>query len=375
MKYLKVVFTTALILVTRALVAQIITDEKPMTIVGEVAFYDASQFDIDGKYHNEKNYNRLPSTYDKIVRPEVFGLSKNSAGISVRFSTNSASLTVKWKLLANTVLKNMNKIGISGIDVYCLVNGVWQYVNTGIPNGTTNSAAIVSNMDTTMKDFLINLPLYDIVESVEIGVEKSAKIAKPQKNLAQNKKPIVFYGTSITQGGSASRPGMAYPSIISRKYNIETINLGFSGNGRFERSVGVALCEIDAAIYVLDCTPNSSPDTIRKNALNLIKQLRLCKPNTPILLVETILRENTFLNTSEESKSGGIKYVMAQNKALKSTYDEARAQGIKKVYYLEAKNLLGTDHEGTIDGTHLNDLGFSRIAEVIGKKIGKIIKL
>lgn len=375
MKHLKVVFTTALILVTRALVAQIITDEKPMTIVGEVAFYDASQFDIDGKYHNEKNYNRLPSTYDKIVRPEVFGLSKNSAGISVRFSTNSASLTVKWKLLANTVLKNMNKIGISGIDVYCLVNGVWQYVNTGIPNGTTNSAAIVSNMDTTMKDFLINLPLYDIVESVEIGVEKSAKIAKPQKNLAQNKKPIVFYGTSITQGGSASRPGMAYPSIISRKYNIETINLGFSGNGRFERSVGVALCEIDAALYVLDCTPNSSPDTIRKNALNLIKQLRLCKPNTPILLVETILRENTFLNTSEESKSGGIKYVMAQNKALKGTYDEARAQGIKKVYYLEAKNLLGTDHEGTIDGTHLNDLGFSRIAEVIGKKIGKIIKL
>ncbi len=351
------------------------TIQKQITSANDIVYYDAFLFEIEGKYHDEKNYNRLASGYEKIVRPEVWGLSKNSAGISVRFSTNSTSINVKWKVNGSPSINHMNKIGVGGVDLYCFMNGQWQYVSSGIPSGSVNSLSMISNMDTTTKEFLVNLPLYSTVESVEIGADKNAIISKPIKNLLKNQKPIVFYGTSITQGGSASRPGMAYPAIISRNYSVETINLGFSGNGRFERSVGLALCDIDAAMYVIDCTPNSFPDTIKKNALSLIKQLRACKPDAPILLVESILRENSFLNKAESTTAGSLKWIEAQNKELKKAFEDSKELGIEKVYYLEATNLLGTDHEGTVDGTHLTDLGFFRIADVIGKKIKKIAKL
>nr|WP_241558061.1 SGNH/GDSL hydrolase family protein [Maribellus luteus] len=114
---------------------------------------------------------------------------------------------------------------------------------------------------------------------------------------------------------------MAYPSILSRRHNVETINLGFSGNGKFEEAVGQALCEIDAALFVLDCTPNSSPEVIQNNALKLIQQIKKCRPHTPILMVESIMRERSYLRVKG---TGSIKHIIDQNKALMDTYKESK---------------------------------------------------
>lgn len=168
---------------------------------------------------------------------------------------------------------------------------------------------------------------------------------------------------------------MAYPSIISRNLNIETINLGFSGNGKFEEAVGQALCETGASLIVLDCTPNSSPEVIRNNALKLILQIRKCMPQTHVLLVESIMREYAHFKTSGASVFGSKKYIESQNYELKATYEKAVSMGIENLYYLESDNFIGADHEATVDGSHLSDLGMVRIADKIQQKIIEILDL
>ncbi|WP_353140568.1 SGNH/GDSL hydrolase family protein [Pseudopedobacter sp.] len=350
--------------------------EKPeKKVLDDLLYFNGFSFRITGKYHQEKNFNRLPAKYEKIVRPAVWGLSKNSSGISIHFTTNSPVIAAKWKLMSYPRMSNMTPIAASGLDLYCLVDGQWQYVNSGIPSGLNNEKTLISDMDTCYKEFLLNLPLYDGVENIEIGINPNFSISAPENIIYKINKPIVFYGTSITQGASASRPGMVYTSIISRKLSVETINLGFSGNGRFESSVGQALCEIDASLFVIDCTANSHPDTIKNNTVKLLQQIRECKPNTPILLVESIIREYSYFKKSDESTFGSRKYILAQNNELKKSFNEAKNIGIDNLYYLESDGLIGYDHEGTIDGTHLTDLGSYRMAEKMETKIIEILKL
>jgi hypothetical protein len=348
------------------------SDKKEST---DLKYVDGFSLRIMGKYHPEKNYNRLPAKFEEIVRPAVWSLSKNSSGISIHFTTNSPVIAAKWKVTRYPRRANMAQIGTSGLDLYCLVDGNWQYVNSAVPSGLVNEKTIISDMDTAYKEFIVNLPLYDGVEYVEIGIEPGFSISTPKKSTFRTNKPIVFYGTSITQGASASRPGMAYPSIISRKLNVETMNFGFSGNGRFEESVGEALCETGAGLIVLDCTPNSSPETIKNNAPELIKQIRACNPEIPILLVESIVREYAHFRKSDSSVFGGLKYIEWQNQELRNSFLKAVELGMPDIYYLESDDLIGADHEATVDGTHLSDLGMVRIAEKISEKIVEILNL
>ena len=338
-------------------------------------FHNGLNFLILGKLHDENNFNRLPLKYKNIVRPVVWDLSKCSSGIQIRFETNSPIIWVKWKLSKNTNLSNMSKIGASGLDLYCKLDSKWQYVNSAIPSYIDNSKELISNMDTTQKEFILNLPLYDGVESVEIGIKKGYKLNKGKYDDLITDKPIIFYGTSITQGRSASRPGMAYPSIISRQMNVETINLGFSGNGRFEQAVGQVICETESELIVIDCTPNSDLDTIKNNALPLIQQIRDCHPKTPILLIESIIRENAYLKSSDTLAFGTLEFINSQNAELRKAFKKANKMGLKEIYYLESNGLIGYDHEATVDGTHLSDLGQYRIAKNIESKIREILKI
>ncbi len=340
----------------------------------EIEYIDGLSLAVLGKCHSEENYSRLPDKYKNVVRPVVWNLSQHSAGINIRFKTNSPEIWVKWELMGFSPKANMTAIGASGLDLYCRKDDKWQYVNSGIPKQIKNEALLISDMETSSKEFMINLPLYEGVKKIEIGVVQGYEILKSD-DLQEEDLPIVFYGTSITQGASASRPGMAYPSIISRNLGVETINLGFSGNGKFEKSVGEVLCDFDSKLLVLDCTPNSSPEVINENALDLILQFRSCHPNVPILLVESIIREYSHFKITDSTVFGSRQYINRQNQALKEAYYKAREMGVEQLYYLEADNLIGHDHEATVDGTHLSDLGMMRIAEAVQNKIEAILKL
>ncbi|MGD1892962.1 MAG: SGNH/GDSL hydrolase family protein [Cyclobacteriaceae bacterium] len=339
-----------------------------------VQFVYASVLKILGKFHAEEGYHRLPATFQDRVRPPVWSLSRNTAGLAVRFATNAPALHAKWGLSGEKTLSNMTGFAVSGLDLYAWVGEKWQYVNSGVPRSRTNDKKLISDMDSTLKEFLLYLPLYNGVESLSIGTDSAYSILPPQQLLIQNDEPIVFYGTSITQGASASRPGMAYPSIISRRLNREVVNLGFSGNGLFEAAVGEALCQIEAGLYVIDCTHNAAPDIIKANARDLIRQLHRCWPDTPILLVESIIREYAYFKTSDATTFGSMEYLKAQNASLSRTFQSARQEGIENIYYLPADDLLGDDHEGTTDGTHLSDLGNYRMAAQLEKQILSIIE-
>ena len=122
----------------------------------------------------------------------------------------------------------------------------------------------------TQPEYLLNLPLYDGIDSLRIGVNREAFISKPRENYLLAQKPVVYYGTSIAQGGCASRPGMVFTGILSRALNRNFINLGFSGNGRIESAVGEAMCEVDAALFVIDCNPNTNRELIYDRTMELV---------------------------------------------------------------------------------------------------------
>jgi lysophospholipase L1-like esterase len=202
--------------------------------------------------------------------------------------------------------------------------------------------------------FTLYLPLYNGVETLEIGVPASASFRPVAPRTA---KPILFYGTSIMHGACASRPGMAIPALVRRRFDRPTINLGFSGNGQMEPEVGALLAELDPAVYAIDCLPNMSPEMVAARAEPLVRQLRAARPETPILLVEDRTFTNApFFRSTRDSH-------VARRAALRQAYENLRAAGVPRLAYLPGEALLGDDGEGATDGSHPNDLGFLRYAD------------
>jgi hypothetical protein len=311
----------------------------------------------------ENMYDRLPASYKEIVREPVWDLSKNSAGLSIRFLSNSSVITAKWELLNNTSMDHMPDTGIKGVDLYYKNNNEWQYINTGRPMGFNNEYRLVDNMDNELREYKIFLPLYDGLKNIEIGIDNSSFIRKPRKS---EKKPIIFYGTSITQGACASRPGMAHTNIISRKLDRNVINFGFSGNGRMEQPISELISESDPTFYVIECMPNMYPsDMVTSNTIPLVDTIRNKHPNTPIILVDLFTSPLTVLDNNAD------KGTYEMNNALKTEYEKMISNGYDNIIYLESSNALGNDFEGTVDAVHFTDLGFMRYSNFLIEKFNE----
>ncbi len=338
----------------------------------QTVYYGDAKFEVIGKLPNTGTYARLPISAKEIVRQPVWQLSRHSAGISVRFSSNSTSIKVRWTLNDNSTRSNMTPIASKGLDLYAYVDDKWQFVGVAKPTGTIqNESEVISGMETENREYLLNLPLYDGISSLEIGVDKGATFGKPRQKIIDTSRPIVFYGTSITQGASASRPGLTYPALLQRYFNKAVINLGFSGNGRFEKEIAEFIMTANPSLIVLDCTPNSRSDTIKKNLPKTIDYIRSINDTTPIILVESIIREYAFFKRDDKTVFGTISFINEQNNALKEVY-EIKSEIYKNLFYLSNEYLIGQDHEATIDGTHFNDLGHYRAYEVLRQVIEKI---
>jgi hypothetical protein len=252
--------------------------------------------------------------------------------------------------------------------LYANVNGTWQFIQTGRPKDKTSEYVMLEKGEPVYREYLLNLPLYDGVESLFIGVNADADISKPMEPFLLSKKTVVYYGSSIAQGGCASRPGMAFTNILSRKLDRSFINLGFSGEGTFDESVGEAICEVDAALYVIDCNPNTNPELIYERAVKLVQQLKKNRPEVPVLLVENFLFDKSYF--MPEKMSGEI----LKRTELKKAYESLKKSGITNLYYQTGEGLTGNDHEATVDGVHPTDLGMFRIAEFLFPQILMIIK-
>jgi len=329
-------------------------------------FHDGQEFTIIGKFHSEKNYVRFPKKYKNSLRKDVWELGQNSAGISVRFRSNASVIVVRWSVMGDNIMDHMAFTGIKGVDLYAYVDGKWKFVNTGRVKGKTNEFTMVKSGGGISREYLLNLPLYDGLDSLSIGVNLNAEISTPVDNWLIAKKPVVYYGSSIAQGGCASRPGMLFTNILSRAMDRSFINMGFSGSGTYDIPVGEAMCETDAALYVIDCNPNTQTELIYDRAIELVKFMKKKRPEVPILLVENFYYESGFIKPKE---SDGEKKRMELRRAFKTL----KESGIKQLYYKKGDGMIGYDHEGTVDGVHPNDLGMMRIAESLKPAIQRII--
>ncbi|GAB4151551.1 MAG: SGNH/GDSL hydrolase family protein [Planctomycetaceae bacterium] len=336
-----------------------------------IAWYDIRQLGVEGQGWKETKspYDRLPAKAEKLVRPPVWSLSRHSAGLCVRFESDATTIYARWTLTSNRLaMPHMPATGVSGLDLYVKTEkGQWRWLAVGRPTRQTNSVTLVSGIPAGRREYLLYLPLYNGVSSVELGLPQNKSLYRAKPRDKQKRKPILFYGTSITQGGCASRTGMVHTAILGRRLNRPVINLGFSGNGRMEPEMARLYAELDPAVYVLDCLPNMDGKMVSQRVVPFVKILRKARPHTPILLVEDRSYANSFLVASRRKRNE------ENRKALRHAYETLKKAGDKNLHYLEGEHLLGSDGEGTVDSSHPTDLGFVRQADAFEKALRPIL--
>ena len=316
---------------------------------------------IIGKNEQRKHsFQRLPDIYKNSIRKEVWDLSENNAGVSIQLNTNCKNLKLKWKVKLDFKMNHMTDAGIKGLDIYEHADNQWKYLSTGLPNSNKNEHLIEFN-NVNKKTLCLYLPLYDSIVDLDIGIDDNSSL----KFIKNDNKPIVFYGTSITQGGCASRPGMAHTNIISRNTIYPCINLGFSGNGHLEAEIGNILSKIDAKCFIIDCLPNVNISQIKSNTIPLIQSIRGINKiyHRPIFFLEQPLIHDQYIDEDVKEKN----YVLA------SQIKECNKLGFKDIYLIDQKDCLGSDHEATVDGVHYNDIGFQRFSDHILKNIVSVL--
>ncbi len=231
----------------------------------DLVWHDVQDWGIEGKAFTDTEgyFDRLPARAKSQVPTAVWGHSKSSAGMAVRFEADTDAIYIRYELTKPALaMSHMPATGVSGVDLYANVDKSWRWLATCQPSEQSVAAELVKGLIPGKRAYQINLPLYNGVKSMQIGLPKGAVFQpiEPRKT-----KPILFYGTSITQGGCASRPGMAFVSILGRRLDTPMLNFGFSGSGRMEVEVGQFFAELDPAIYVIDCLANMAAVPVQAN--------------------------------------------------------------------------------------------------------------
>jgi len=313
-------------------------------------------------------YDRLPARAEGMVRPNVWSLGRDSAGMCVRFVTDAVTISAKWELRrASLAMPHMPATGVSGLDLYVKDKGRWRWLGNGRPATQTEEKVLVSGLKPERREYLLYLPLYNGVGKLAIAVPQQATMESAPMHRTE-RKPVVFYGTSIVQGGCASRPGMAYPAILGRRLDWPTINLGFSGSAQCEPEVARFLAELDPAVYVLDPLPNMDVEMIAERFEQFVRTLRESHPRTPIVLVENVEYTDGDFVMARKGRFNGA------NEKLREIHKRLIKAGEKKLFYVPSAGLLGIDGEATVDGTHPTDLGFLRMADAIEPALRRAVK-
>lgn len=310
-------------------------------------FYDARQLTIEGKGFSDTptGFSRLPERVKGQVTPAVWNLGSNGAGLYVRFESDSPNIAATWDT-DTTGMAHMARTGSNGLDLYYRRGKEWVYCGTGKPWTIRATAVLAGNRPKEMSEYMLYAPLYSKLKELKIGVDEGSKLL-PAKPRPKDELPIVFYGTSITQGGCASRAGMCHTGILGRWLNRETINLGFSGAGKMEPIMAELMTEIPAAAYVLEPLPNMTLALVQERYSKFVDILRSKHPETPIVLVE----------------HPSLSHDAPLNRAVQKIRDELKAKGVRNLFYITAEPQFAGPENPTVDNSHPTDLGFLRMAE------------
>ncbi|MDD6800774.1 MAG: SGNH/GDSL hydrolase family protein [Firmicutes bacterium] len=326
-------------------------------------------FDIYGLYEPEKSYRRLPEDVAKSTSEGVAILAKHTAGGRLRFTTDSPFIEIRYKSPGVGLMFHMALSGSSGFDLY-LNNGVKDTFEGLLSNSSICQCKedyycwgrhIIGE---GLHSVTVHFPLYNEVSEVYVGLKPGSCVGHGAKY--RNISPVVYYGSSITQGGCCSKPGNSYENIISAKMNIDHINLGFSGNGKAEEAICRYIASLNMSVFVMDYDHNApDPEYLEKTHYPFYRIVRDAKPDLPIIFVT---RPVFNLNEPKVKERRDIIY---------KTYSRALSEGDRNVYFIDGKYMFPNRYRDacSVDGVHPNDLGFCFMAESIGSVIERILSL
>lgn len=332
------------------------------------------QIEVDGLPWYRENGNqlvRLPERLKATYPRAVWELAQDPTGGRLRFRTNSREIAIRLEYPKPPHMKNMQSFGQSGVDLY-VGNTYWGTAIAGwnAKPGKTYEH-VYFNFPTgprVERNVTLYLPTYIGVKVLAIGVDGGAELSRPPAFALT--KPVVFYGTSITQGCCASRPGMDYQAIVGRRLNLDFVNLGFSGAAFYEPALARAVAAIDASCYVLDGWNFHNARDLNGVLLPFIKVIRSAHPSTPILVASMIYSSNELSSNDEKaSYAYGREY-------MRDVVAELRAHGDHEIQIVNGTDLISPlEGDGLTDGTHPNDLGFAWMADVWTKRLASVLGL
>ena len=301
---------------------------------------------------------RMPVEIANKVNGGVSVLNYHTAGIRLHIRTNSKNiaLNVEWK--SKNDMPHMASSGQNGFDIYRIVDGMQRFMGAYIPRADamiTNGFEGIIGTGGNMCDYVINFPLYNAVNNVYVGVDKNAEFEEPAKYINDGA-PVVFYGSSITQGGCASRPGNSYQNFLSRKFNLDFINLGFSGSAKGEPEIAEYMAGLKMSAFVSDYDHNApTAEHLENTHYNLYKTIRDKNPDIPYIMLS---RPTYGLGNADEQHRREI---------IRNTYLKAKENGDNNVYFVDGADIYNCDmgDSMTVDGSHPTDLGFYRFYEVL----------
>lgn len=347
-------------------IAEVDKNFKVETGIGkeDIAFFDVKQapFSVHGVTFENGKFRRMPEAVAKAVSRDVYFLHSQTAGGRVRFCTDSPYIAIHAKMPAVDRMPHFALTGSSAFDLYVRENGEEIFKTTFVPPvDMTDGYESVYDCDTTgVREYTLNLPLYSDVSELYIGLSNTATVLAPSPYAIET--PIVYYGSSITQGGCASRPGSSYESIVSRRLHVEYINLGFSGSAKGENAMIEHLASLNMSVFVCDYDHNApTPAHLKATHEKLFRAVRESHPLLPIVLMT---RPKWYLNEDES----------ANLETIRTTYQNAKAAGDENVYLLEGRELLALcGNEGTVEGVHPTDFGFASMAKAVGDLLETVI--
>jgi len=327
-------------------------------------FYDSelAPFQIYGIYKDNGMFRRMPKEVAEQVSPGVLQLHSDAAGGRLRFVTDSPYVAIKAEYVPGK-MPHFALTGSAGFDLYEEQNGESRYKGSFVPPFRVEDSyeSVIDFCDSRERDITINFPLYSAVSKLYIGLKEGSSIKKAPEYY--NRKPVVFYGSSITQGGCASRPGSSYQSILSRRLNLDYINLGFAGGAKAEDAMIEYIKSLNMSLFVYDYDYNApSIEHLRATHNKMFRQIREAQPLLPIVIMS---RPKYYLDETEKERL----------EIIYSTYAEAKASGDENVYFISGRELMElAKDEGTVDGCHPTDYGFHSMACAMEGLFREILK-
>ena len=319
-----------------------------------------------GVVKSDEDYLRMPRETARSVSEGVALLCDNTAGVRIRLCTDSPYIAIKAVFPYLCRFPHMPLSGTGGFDLYKEAGGQQSFVGAYIPplDGENGFDGIVYTKNLTGRNvnYILNFPTYNPVSKLYIGIKEGSRTQSPDNYI--NKNPVVFYGSSITQGGCASRPGNIYQNFLSRALNMDYLCLGFSGSAKGEKEIAKYMAELQMCAFVSDYDHNApESEHLKKTHFALYQTIRDKNPELPYIMIT--------------HPSKGINEPVNRRKIIMESYLKALDKGDKNVYYIDGDSLFAGDEYDscTVDGCHPNDLGFYRMAQGIVPILKEILYL